>query len=195
MCIKKDFSCSCTILIVGVAKGFNQSLGWFTYLQIIQPQLPVKVMYSFLSNCTFPFCTHDSFPITIVVSSTRMCARDDFFVRSTYLTFYRMMINNIFHLCSNSDNFRKTLINPSYTSNIPSWLSILKYGHMDSKISSSLGYQSESIFHHYWVYDAKNPFILTRAKSTFYVSWVQFVENDSKQCGMSYYVIPNVNIS
>ena len=35
----------------------------------------------------------------------------------------------------------------------------LKHGQIVPMISSSLGYRSGSIFHHQWLYDAKNPFI------------------------------------
>ena len=38
------------------------------------------------------------------------------------------------------------------------WLSMLKHGQVPT-ISSSLGYRSGSIFHHQWLYDAKNPFV------------------------------------
>ena len=36
---------------------------------------------------------------------------------------------------------------------------MLKHGQMVPMISSSLGYRNGSIFHHQWLYDAKNPFV------------------------------------
>jgi len=72
------------------------------------------------------------------------------------------------------------------------WLSILKHGQVVPMISTSLGDRSGSIFHHQWLYDAKNSFIYA-SQAAFHM-WQIGVQHFSASVHMEpncFWIIPN----